>query len=147
DKLQRFNAGSGLPDAVLLPNRFEMFEGTKSYIDFTIDGRLYWNDKSVVDVGGAKFAEFSNPHTGLYCLSQAQLRRWNATGRTWQDEVLIVGPLESAATYCLLEAFALYKPHPANLHYLECRHHDTKYSQLDPKPSPYRLTPTEPVAV
>lgn len=143
EKLEKFNKNSGNDRAILLPNRYELWEGKKSYIDLTIEKELAWNKISTVEVEGTKFAEFSNPHSGIYCLSQSQLKSWLKTGRQWQYKSVFVGPLESAATFCLLECFSLYKPHPQNLHFLEVRHYDTKYSQLYPETSPYIFSPVK----
>jgi hypothetical protein len=140
EKLERFNQDCGYEDAVLLPNRYEMWEGKKTYIDLVISPEIAWNKLSEVEVGEIKFAECANPHSALYCLSRSQLQRWVKSGRTWYNQNLMVGPLESAATFCLLECFKLFKPHPANLHFLEVRHHDDKYSRLYPGPSPYTLS-------
>ncbi len=84
---------------------------------------------TVLEVGGWKFAEFENPHSGFFALSQTQLRRWLATGRHWHGKISFVASRESAATGCLGEAFRLYKPHPANMRFFEVRHLDTKYSE------------------
>lgn len=140
EKLERFNQYCGRPDAVLLPNRYEMWEGKKNYIDLTIDVRIAWNRLSLIEIEGMKYAECTNPHSAFYCLSQAQMKTWIQSGQSWKYQDVMVGPLESAATFCLLECFSLYKPHPANLHFLEVRHYDTKYSKLLPEPSPYILT-------
>jgi hypothetical protein len=125
----------------LLPNRYEVWQGTKNYIDLTIDTNVAWNKLSSVDIDGVKYAECTNPHAGLYCLSQSQLHTWVKSGRRWNYQDLMVSPLESAATFCLLECFKLYKPHPTNLNFLEVRHYDTKYSKLYPDASPYTLSP------
>lgn len=139
EKIEQFNQIHG-DDALLFPNRYEMSQGQKSYIDLTIDRDLAWDRLSRCAIGNVQFAECTNPHAGIYCLSQTQMRRWIATGRRWKNQPLMVGPLESAATFCLLECFSIFKPHPANLNYLEVRHYDTKYSQLYPAPSPFILT-------
>lgn len=141
EKLARFNQDCGYSDAVLLPNRYELWEGTKNYIDLTLDDEVGWNKLSEIEIEGVKYAECTNPHSALYCLSQSQLRRWIKSGRKWKYQDVMVGPLESAATFCLLECFRLYKPHPTNLHFWEVKHHDTKYSRLYPDPSPYLLSP------
>ena len=143
EKLEKFNKACGYENAILLPNRYEMCQGTKNYIDLTLDVEDFepaWNRLSVVEIEGVKHAACTNPHAGMYCLSQSQMKHWINSGREWRDTNLIVGPLESAATYCLLECFSLYKPHPSNLNFLEVRHYDTKYSELYPNPSPYRLS-------
>ncbi|MEG4279364.1 hypothetical protein QUA62_18110 [Microcoleus sp. MON1_C1] len=141
EKLESFNRQSGYENAILYPNRFEMYQGTKRYIDLTIDTELSWNQLSSVEIEGVKFAEFSNPHSAFYCLSRKQMKEWMKSGRLFKNQVVNVGPLESAATFCLLECFSLYKPHPSNLNYFEIRHYDSKYSKLHPEPeSPYTLS-------
>jgi hypothetical protein len=89
-----------------------------------------WNRHSIVEQDGAKLAECSNPHAGMFCLSRAQVDLLVASGRDWRGQDLFGGPRESAATFSLMECFTLYKPHPDNFHYLEVRHVDTKYSEL-----------------
>jgi len=141
EKLTKFNQESGYENAILFPNRYEMYEGTKRYIDLTIDTELAWNKLSSVEIEGVKFAEFTNPHSAFYCLSKKQMEQWIKSGRIWKNQVINVGPLESAATFCLMECFSIYKPHPSNLNYFEVRHYDTKYSKLYPVPeSPYTLS-------
>ena len=66
EKLEKFNIQSGYEKAILYPNRFEMYEGTKRYIDLIIDSQLSWNQLSSVEIEGVKFAEFSNPHSAFY---------------------------------------------------------------------------------
>jgi hypothetical protein len=132
EKLRYFNDGA--PDgAVLLPHRYELWRGRKHYIDLVSRHSPelgHSNHLTVIDIGGWKFAEFENPHSGWYCLSQDQLRRWLATGRHWYGKISLVAARESAATGCLAEAFRLYKPHVDNMRYLEVRHWDTKYAEL-----------------
>lgn len=141
EKLEKFNRQSGYENAILYPNRFEMYQGTKRYIDLTIQQPLLWNQLSSVEIEGVKFAEFNNPHSAFYCLSRRQMKQWIKSGRLFKNQVVNVGPIESAATFCLLECFSIYKPHPSNLNYFEVRHYDTKYSKLYPEPdSPYTLS-------
>lgn len=141
EKLEKFNQLSGYENAILHPNRYEMYQGTKRYIDFIIDTYLAWNNLSGVEIENVKFAEFTNPHAAFYCLSRKQMKQWIKSGRVWRNQVVNVGPLESAATFCLLECFSIYKPHPSNLNYFEVRHYDSKYSRLYPDPeSPYTLS-------
>lgn len=139
-KIEAFNRLSGRKNALLFPNRYEMYNTRKSYIDLTIDVEVAWNKVSSIEINGVRFSECTNSHAGLYCLSQAQMQYWINSGRHWKDRSIMVGPLESAATYCLFECFSIYKPHPTNLNYLEVRHFDTKYSKMFPPPSPYILS-------
>jgi len=141
EKLEKFNLQSGYETAILYPNRLEMYQGTKRYIDLIIESDLSWNQLSSVEIEGVKFAEFNNPHSAFYCLSRKQMKHWIKSGRVFKNQVVNVGPLESAATFCLLECFSIYKPHPSNLNYFEVRHYDSKYSKLYPEPeSPYTLS-------
>ncbi|WP_228057338.1 hypothetical protein [Tychonema sp. LEGE 07203] len=141
EKLEKFNRQSGYENAILYPNRYEMYQGTKRYIDLTITRSLLINKLSSVEIEGVKFAEFNNPHAAFYCLSRKQMKHWIKSGRLFKNQIVDVGPLESAATFCLLECFSIYKPHPSNLNYFEVRHYDSKYSKLYPEPeSPYTLS-------
>lgn len=134
DKLECFNKHSSDDRAVLLPNRYEIWQGMKTYIDYSYSEKeqsvyLQCNGLSKIEIGDVKFGEFHNPHSGFYCLSRKQLQIWRDSGRFWQNQVVLAGPLESAATGCLFECFSLYKPATENLHFLEVQHWDTKYSQ------------------
>jgi hypothetical protein len=143
-KMQEFHRIAG-PRDVLMPHRYEYVDGVKRYIDLAISDVQAWNRVSALNIGGIRFSEFINPHAALYFLSRDHLRLWERSGRTYKNRVVHVGPLESAATYCLYECFNLYKPHPSNLTYLEVRHWDKKYSELYPKPeSPYTLDAARP---
>lgn len=141
EKISHFNDISSDVSCLLTPNRYEMYQGKKSYIDITISRDCAWSEVSSIVDNGVKFSECVNPHSAMYCLSKDQLRHWEKSGRTWKNQIVMVGPLESAATFCLLESFNLYKPHPQNLNYLEVRHFDTKYSKMHPGPSPFILSP------
>lgn len=132
EKLRYFSDGA--PEgALLLPHRYELWQGRKHYIDLVSKQSPDIGSSSsltVIEVGGWKFSEFENPHSGWYCLSQSQLRLWLATGRNWYGKISFVAARESAATGCLAEAFRLYKPHVDNMTYLEVRHWDTKYAEI-----------------
>lgn len=132
EKLRWFNDGAP-PEAILLPHRYELWNGRKVFIDMwskeVRPEERAWSRLTLLELGDWKFAEFENPHSGFFALSQAQLRRWLASGRRWYGIASYVGPRESAATGCLEECFRLYKPHPENLHFLEVRHLGTKYAE------------------
>jgi len=69
------------------------------------------------------------------------MKQWIKSARLFKNQVVNVGPLESAATFCILECFSIYKPHASNLNYFEVRHYDSKYSKLCPEPeSRYTLS-------
>lgn len=145
EKLTRFNAKVGLERDVLLPNRYELWEATKRYIDLTIIKEMAWSKLSTLELDGVKFAQCVNSHSGFFCLSQTQIKRWIESGRDWKYQDLgFGGPRECSATMSLLECFSLYKPHLENLNFLEVRHYDTKYSQLYPEQSPdYIFSPVK----
>jgi hypothetical protein len=128
DKLAAFNRAVRDPRSLLLPNRFELHEGRKTYIDLTICENVSWDGASAFEDSGMVFAECSNPHAGMFCMAQEQVTLWGSRGRSWRDEAVMVSPLETAATLSLLECFRLFKAAPPNLAYLEVRHFDTKYS-------------------
>src|SRR5439155_22613168 len=108
EKLRFFNEGAP-PDAVLLPHRYEFWNGRKVTIDMSSKSappeRHSWNRLTMIEIGDWKFAEFENPHSGFYCLSREQLGRWLASGRRWYGLASFAGPRESAATGCLEECF------------------------------------------
>jgi hypothetical protein len=133
EKLAYFNE-SAPRNALLIPHRYELQQGRKVYIDLMTRKAPHpdyaWNRLTLLEIAGWKFAEFENPHSGCYFLSQAQLRTWMETGRHWYGLASFVGPRESAATGSLEECFRLYKPHPENMNFLEIRHLGTKYADL-----------------
>jgi len=133
EKIEFFNAYSQT-QSILIPNRYEMYNGVKHYIDINFDSgekpMLEWNRLSTLNIGGIKFSECQNPHGGMYCLNKNQLQKWINSGRYWQNKNVSIGPLESAATFCLFECFNLYKPYSSNLHFLEVLHYDVKYSKV-----------------
>ena len=83
-----------------------------------------------LDLDGLQFSECANIHSASYLLSRAQLDLWLATGRRLYRQMSYLGPLESAASGCLMEAFHIYKPAPPNLRFLEVRHHDNCYAEV-----------------
>jgi len=132
DKIAIFNKYSCDQKAVLLPHRYEMFNGIKFYIDMgQIDNKkCKWNSLSKIKVGNIELAECENPHSAFYCLSKEQMKIWQLSGRNFYNKVTSIGSLESAATFCLFEVFTLYKPHPKNINFLEVQHWDDKYSKM-----------------
>ena len=133
EKLAYFNRMVGDPSLLLLPNRYEVLDGEKVYIDlrWKKDFKEFaWNRFATFAMESVTFGECANAHAAFYCLNRAQLDLWERSGRHWKNRVVMVGPLESAATGCLFETFRLFKPHPDNLRFLEIEHRDTKYSRL-----------------
>ncbi len=141
DKLRLFNDYCPEPNGILFPNRYEMLEGTKRYIDLSFQHQAAWDRLSAFEINGVKYAECENPHAALYCLTAQQLKQWAQSQRDWRQLDFMVGPQECAASFSLLENFLIYKPHPQNIYSLEVEHYDTKYSKLYPSPdSPYTVS-------
>ena len=135
EKLTLFNSATKDPSMLLTPHRFEMLEGKKYHIDllwpeFKECKECSWNRLATFAIAKIKFGECNRPHSAWFCLNREQLDLWGRSGRRWKNHVVYIGPLESAATYCLFEVFTLFKPHRDNLHFFEVQHWDTKYSRL-----------------
>ncbi len=122
DKFQLFNRFMANPKFLLMPNRYEISGPTKVYIDQDRYSKL-----AGVEIDGLKFSECANIHSASYLLSREQLDLWLASGRRLYRQISYIGPLESAASGCLMEVFSVYKPAPPNLRFLEVRHHDKCY--------------------
>lgn len=148
EKVRLFNAATPAPDAIVVPHRYELAAGRKVYVDYDFDHRAWGGGRTGEDrwvtsratqfdvasepaLGTVRFAEFTNPHAATFMLNRAQLVRWQQTGRHWHGKVSWIGPLESAATGALYEAFRIYKAHPDQRGFFEVRHFDTKYARLD----------------
>jgi hypothetical protein len=131
-KIKDFNFECGSQKKILLPNRYEMHEGKKFYIDMVpvADPVVHNRLSEFCNKDEIKFAEPINPHSGFYCLSREQLDLWIASNRHWFNKTSFVGPLESAATGCLMECFDIYRPTADNIDFFEVRHWDTKYSKI-----------------
>jgi hypothetical protein len=146
DKVARFCGRPDMQRGVLLPNRFEYVDGVKRYIDLTHRPEfVLWNKFSTVRQDDNVLAECSIHHAGVFCLSRAQLDMLIATGRDWRGLDIYSGSRESAATYSLMECFTLYKPHEDNLHYLEVRHVDSRYSVMHAKVKEFTYSAASPV--
>ncbi len=132
EKMSRFNAGVDSDRILVMPHRYELVDGLKTYIDLydRKAQRPFASDpfgRRIID--GIALEEYANPHVGMYCLDRRQLDRWGKSGRHWHGRVTFVGPLESAATGCLYECFTLYQPVRDQAHFLEVEHLDDKYSR------------------
>ena len=125
DKYALFNRFTRDPKFLLMPNRYEFNGSAKVYIDQNRYSKL-----AHLDMDGVQLSECANIHSASYLLSRAQLDLWLATGRKLYRQVSYIGPLESAASGCLMEAFHIYKPAPPNLRFLEVRHYDNCYAEV-----------------
>ncbi len=125
DKVECFNRFTRDPKFLLMPNRYEITGAKKVYIDQNRYSRL-----AHLDMDGVQLSECANIHSASYLLSREQLDLWLASGRQLYRQISYIGPLESAASGCLMEVFRVYKPAPPNLRFLEVRHYDNCYAEV-----------------
>lgn len=125
DKFQCFNRFTRDPKFLLMPNRYEINGAKKVYIDQNRYSKL-----AHLDMDGVQLSECANIHSASYLLSREQLDLWLESGRHLYRQISYIGPLESAASGCLMEVFRVYKPAPPNLRFLEVRHHDNCYAEV-----------------
>ncbi|GAB3925910.1 hypothetical protein [Mucilaginibacter myungsuensis] len=132
EKIKAFNTAIDNNEYVLLPHRFEYSEGIKYYLDQTTTygtstAHYHHNDTMSIEIENVKYCTYENPHAAWYCLTKKQLNSWIASGYKWKSKIVAFGPLESAATFSLLENFKFLKPHPRNINYFEVQHCGNKY--------------------
>lgn len=153
-------------DALLMPNRYEVGHNrpvAKAYIDGPIRPGATAEFQDVTetpeleaDVLGARtvFRRSTNPHSGAFFLTAAQMAAWAAKPYFLDRDVRFVGPLESAATLGVTRTFRVYKPAPENAAFLEVRHSGTAFlsrivtrPRPEPKPEPPPTAPSAPAVV
>lgn len=125
--------------AVLMPHRYELIRGRRGQ-RLLVDGPLrevfigqftrpqrsagrgqFWDGQEVV------FDRTTNPHSGLFCLSEEQVRRLR--GETLPTGGF-VGPLETAATLTALRFFTVFKPSLVHRSFLWVEHGHPSFEQL-----------------
>lgn len=133
-KLRWFSDAFGI-DTLLQPNRFEVpvrDDLLKAYIDGDIPSHLVTPFQNLADVPvlshtffdvHCDFVRPGNPHSGCYFLNSDQMQRWAASAHFLDRDTSFVGPLESAATLCILKTFRIYKPYRSTASFLEIEHH------------------------
>ena len=133
-KLAWFSGTFG-PNVLLQPNRFELAHDL-DVMKFYIDGNTTqpeiparYQDTSVNPRLTAKafgqgfvFERVDNVHAGCFFLGPAQLARILALPGFGVPTDKFFGPLESAATLPLMQAFEVYKPARENAGFLEAQH-------------------------
>ena len=130
-------------DARLLqPNRFEV--GDHPHVDkIYVDGDLpphctaQWRrpadpESLSAEVCGrpVAFRTTTNPHSGCFFLSAAQMEMWSATPYFLDRSDAFIGPLESAATLGLVRTFDVFKPGIENANFFEVQHHGSGYLRM-----------------
>lgn len=127
---------------VLQPNRFEKFATTaqfkKVYIDFEFrpPAEVIANRGEPMQLGlygqTITLARTTNPHSGTFFLTDAQLAYLCQQPYFVNRETSYVGPLESAASLGLYRGFKVYKPIPENADFLEIEHYGQIWSHRLP---------------
>lgn len=137
-KLKWFSDAFG-PETLLQPHRFETAASgpiRKLYIDGPVrkDFTTKWQDiskrrKLTGDAMGCEllFERPSNPHSGCFFLSAAQMETWAKAPHFLDGDISFAGPLESAASLGIMKTFRIYKPVAASAGFLEIRHLANRY--------------------
>ena len=134
-KLDWFNRQFDGPNLLQL-NRYEAGLG---YSRFYIDGPGRWKQLWSVPSPQTLEAEFlgrplrfelaSNPHSGCFFLTRAQMRLWMRMPVFLDGDTSFVGPLESAASLGVYKAFRVYKTAAPHYDFVEIRHAGNRYLQ------------------
>lgn len=127
------------PDAVLLPNRYEL-PVTESLAKLYIDGHVSKNFASAFqniddrprltgNIMGRKvlFERPTNPHSGCFFLNARQMQAFSEKPYFLDRDTSFGGPMASAATQNIMRAFRVYKPAPESASFLEIRHASNRY--------------------
>lgn len=124
---------------LLLPHRYEISAKEalhKLYIDGPVRPHFTakWQDvndrRSLnADYLGQEisFERWSNPHSGCFFLSAAQMSRWAESSAFGYGDCSFAGPLESAASLGIMKHFRIYKPAASNAGFLELQHLHNRY--------------------
>lgn len=126
-------------DTLLLPHRYEVSTAEtlhKLYIDGPVrpDFTAKWQDVEdrrtlESDFLGTRigFERWSNPHSGCFFLTAAQMEKWAASPSFLEGDCSFAGPLESAASLGVMKNFRIYKPAFQNAGFHEIRHMHNRY--------------------
>lgn len=133
-------AGDG---ALLQPNRYERAPSGhfhKAYIDGDLAAHVTAPFQDMADrpeLTGLfldrplRLARARNPHAGCWFLNARQMERFTRhPAFLRRDDTRFIGPLESAATLGIMQAFRVYKPAPACAGFLEVEHHGSSFLSL-----------------
>lgn len=129
----------GAESDVLQPNRYEQYispsQLKKVYIDFEFAAEVDLAGREVDCIAVEAFGQqievrqTSNPHSGCFFLSRAQMVHWAAQEHFGKRDASFVGPLESAASLGLARTFRVFKPAPDNASFLEIEHAGQMWSR------------------
>lgn len=149
EKLRWFGA-TFHPAALLQPNRYELASDL-SILKMYVDGQMNHpemarrhqditvNARLEAELLGRtfRFDRVDNVHAGCFFLDGRQLARVAAAPAFGRPTDAFCGPLESAATLPLMQAFQVYKPDRENAGFLEVRHLGRRFlAPTGPRPSP-----------
>jgi hypothetical protein len=138
EKLRWFNGHLG-NQCLLLPNRYEISASgvyKKCYLDGDLAPSVTAELQNVHEqthlYGKAlgrtvRFSRPLNPHAGCFFLNRGQVEHWTRLPRFGEPNREFIGPLESAATRSLMQAFRVYKPAPENASLLEIEHQGEQF--------------------
>ncbi len=137
-KIMEFQDALG-PKRVLMPNRFEWNPAgpaLKTWVDGDLRPALLaqWQeglpDEEFLRLGRTTFRRATNPHSGFFAVTAAQLAYWMGQPHFAENDCSFISPLESAATLGLLRTFPIYKAFGPDAGFLEIEHLDTRFSSL-----------------
>ena len=141
-KINWFQTHAG-QDAVLLPNRMELFwKPDKQVQRFYIDGPVPEKDlkfllrhpatpiSTPLPGGNLVFDRPKNPHAGCFVISHQQMKHWSARDWFLDRDCSYVSGLESAATLGICKTFRIFKPHVAFAAFLEIQHWGSGFFSL-----------------
>ena len=140
-KLAWFTSLAG-DHCLLQPNRFEApgrGPWRKVYIDGDLAGRVtapFCDPGAAPAVSGdclgrtVTFQGARNPHSGCWFLNARQMEMLAARPDMAEPSEAFVGPLESAATLRIMQAFTVYKTTPEHMDFLEVQHAGAAFASL-----------------
>lgn len=119
EKLKNFNEEFG-PSFLLQPNRFEYADGFKAkcYIECTKQSGRKYESRN-----GFQFEEPDNPHAGCSFLDRKQMDKMVMSGLLGKRYGGWVSPLDSSATYAIMNTFRIVKPALKNPSYFQAEHY------------------------
>lgn len=134
EKLDWFNRRFGGINLLQI-NRYEKGSGySRVYVDgpgrWSVRGSgPAWPEALEAEFLGRvlRFELSSNPHSGCFFLTRAQMLRWMRLAIFLDRDTSFVGPLESAATLGIYKTFRVYKTAPANYEFAEIHHSGSVY--------------------
>jgi len=134
EKLDWFNQRFGGINLLQI-NRYEKGSGySRVYVDgpgrWSVRGSgPAWPETLEAEFLGRtlRFELASNPHSGCFFLTRAQMRRWMRLPIFLDRDTAFVGPLESAATLGIYKTFRVYKTAAADYEFAEIHHSGDAY--------------------